>query len=318
VQALLPETQESDEKANLYGLLGSSLDQQGKTVEAIDALTKAILLSPESRHLYHTRGVIYARKGDWDEAIRDFDEAIRIDSTDEMSYWCRGKAWAQKGRQDRALVDYANVLRINPDNIDVRMARANIWYARGESDRAVAELKVLDGKLLTKGEDLRARAWSAHERGQFEKAVADWTAAMKIDPKDSRNYYDRGRSFARMERPREALADFDEFIRLKPDAASGYAARVLILTRANENEIRDGRRAVTDAQRACELTKWREPYYLVLLGSAHAEAGNKEDAIRWVTKAVEIVPEGEREEYRATLELFKAGKTIRDMPKKAK
>jgi hypothetical protein len=52
--------------------------------------------------------------------------------------------------------------------------------------------------------------------------------------------------------------------------------------------LRDGKRAITHAKKACELTDYRNPGALETLAAAHAEAGNFKEAVRWQKEAIQI------------------------------
>jgi Flp pilus assembly protein TadD len=50
----------------------------GATQEALDALTEAIQLDPESAEAYSYRGVAYYQLGDYDSALEGYDKAIAL------------------------------------------------------------------------------------------------------------------------------------------------------------------------------------------------------------------------------------------------
>ncbi|MFD0573211.1 tetratricopeptide repeat protein [Kitasatospora gansuensis] len=52
--------------------------------------------------------------------------------------------------------------------------------------------------------------------GRHEDAVADYTSVITVDPNYAEYYFDRGIVLRRTGRSVEALADFDEAIRLSP------------------------------------------------------------------------------------------------------
>ena len=135
-------------------------------------------------------------------------------------------------------------------------------------------------------------------------------------PADSALYDARG--FARhMHTPRleaEALADYDEAVRLDPRNHHALNNRAYLLATTLDDAVRDGRRAVADATLACELTGYAKPGYLDTLAVACAEAGDFENAIRWQEKSLEDAA-FEREwgeNARAQLRLFRQRKPYRE------
>jgi serine/threonine-protein kinase len=115
---------------------------------------------------------------------------------------------------------------------------------------------------------------------EYDKAIADYTEAIKLDPKDARVY--------------ERLA--------------------WVLATVPKDELRDGKKAMDYARKACELTDWKNPDYLATLSAAFAESGDFKEAIKWQMKALEA-PELEQDkgdEYRQRLKMFEEGKPYRE------
>src|SRR5262249_12433897 len=69
------------------------------------------------------------------------------------------------------------------------------------------------------------RGWAAYERGAYDEAVTEYTAALGVDPKLAWAYNGRGSALGMKGQPGEALADFTEAIRLAPRVADFYANR---------------------------------------------------------------------------------------------
>lgn len=109
----------------------------------------------------------------------------------------------------------------------------------------------------------------------------------------------------------DALADFDKAIEVLPDAHFPYLYRAAFLRECEDLSLRNVERAIQDATRACELTEWKDRECLAALAACHAEAGDFAKAVEWQAKAVEAAPGDWKVMYEVDLELFRAGKTLR-------
>ena len=74
-----------------------------------------------------------------------------------------------------------------------------------------------------------------------------------------------------------------------------------------EASERNAAEAVRLATLVCEITESKNRLYVATLAAAHAEAGDFDKAVEWQTKAVELVEEEEKADYRSRLKLYKSG-----------
>src|SRR5262249_32526764 len=87
---------------------------------------------------------------------------------------------------------------------------------------------------------------------------------------------------------RRALAIYDELARPYPDLVEAHSRSAWIRATSPDAQYRDGKLAVASANRACELTSWRDPGELEVLAAACAEAGDFASAVRWQQKVLAL------------------------------
>jgi tetratricopeptide (TPR) repeat protein len=159
----------------------------------------------------------------------------------------------------------------------------------------------------------RANAWLARDR--FDLAFRDYDEAIRLDPANSTYFDSRGFAFHMHNRQEEkALADYGEAIRLDPSNHHAMNNRAYLLATTLADRFRNGWKALEDATKACEMTKWRNAGYLDTLACAYAEVGDFEQAIKWELKALED-PVFEKEwgqNARKQVKLFRQGKPYRE------
>ena len=88
-----------------------------------------------------------------------------------------------------------------------------------------------------------------------------------------------------------------------------------LLSTAPDAKVRDGKRALEAAKKACELTEYKNGGYLDTLAAAYAEAGDFEKAVEWQDKALKAgdIPVKDLDGARKRLELFKQKKPYREV-----
>ena len=122
----------------------------------------------------------------------------------------------------------------------------------------------------------------------------------------------------------KAIADYDEAIRLDPKNPAPWNNKAWIAATCLKAKYRDGKRAVHDALRACELSSWKEWKTIDTLAAAYAEVGDFGNAIKWEEKAIEMTEKHTNATERLTLlpgersrlALFKAHKPYHEESQK--
>ena len=71
-------------------------------------------------------------------------------------------------------------------------------------------------------------------KGEYDKAIAHYSEALRLNPKDADAYYNRGIAWERRGEYDKAIADYSEAIRLNPNYADAYYNRGIAWERRGE------------------------------------------------------------------------------------
>ncbi|KAJ6833790.1 FAM10 family protein [Iris pallida] len=88
---------------------------EGKMDEAIEHLTEAILLNPNSAIMYGTRATAYVKMKKPNAAIRDANAALEINPDSAKGYKARGMAFAMLGKWAEAAKDLHTASKLDYD-----------------------------------------------------------------------------------------------------------------------------------------------------------------------------------------------------------
>ncbi len=206
----------------------------------------------------------------------------------------------QQGDLDRALEHSEIALRLGADEPMLYRMRASIFLRQGDAGQALTEADAgLAGiAVINANPDHPSGGVIDEDQAEFHSLRS--TALLAL---------------GRIEEGREAQ---EETLRLNPDHIGVLNNLAWLLATVPRDSIRDGKRAVELAAKACELTEWKAVGAIDTLAAAHAEAGNFEEAVKWQKKAIELgAAEGSEEElapFRARLKLFQSAKPYRESP----
>jgi tetratricopeptide (TPR) repeat protein len=191
--------------------------------ESVSHLLEALALDPELPGEHRNRlsdalvyrGIAFYNATQLAEAFADYSSAIELRSD---AYWAiRNRAMISRRwkRFDEALKDCDEAIRVNPTYAVAYYERAWVYIDQRDYQTGVTE--------MTEAIRFKQDAEYYHDRGfcyrrmfRFKEAIADFDEALKLDPKRAWSFYNRGYSYRKMGDYKQALADFEQAVQLNP------------------------------------------------------------------------------------------------------
>jgi tetratricopeptide (TPR) repeat protein len=263
---------------------------------------------------YTDRGFSWWRKKNYESAIVDYNEATRVDPKFRLPHYYRALVRTAQGDRDGALADLEEAIRIDPKYARAYYKRAELWQKKGDFARATSDLKeavrhdlkyadsicmddnarsddvvmacthqvaagALRGRDLAKAFRSRGIAW--RDKGNVDRAIADYNEAIRIDPKWAAAFVSRALARAAKGDKAGTIADYNEAIRVDPKYAAAY------YNRGNERSDNDLDGAIRDYTEAIlNNSKYTNAFF----NRAHAwnVKGDTDRAIADYTEAIRL------------------------------
>ena len=235
---------------------------RGQTV----ARLKQLLIAPwpfelSDNHRYIELGLCRQQTGDFAGAIDVYTNWIAIHPNDAFPYHQRGWCYQQLGNRLQAIADYTRAIELEPTNAFMGLNnRAQNYIAVAEFSKALADID----QALTlvaaycQAHQLEPNHWraSCHTlrgnalRGlkRSEEAIAAFTAAIDLEPKNPKYYGYRGGHYSYSRQFELAVTDYSKAIELAPQDAGLHSNRACCYWSMNQLDL-----ALVDLNRALEL-----------------------------------------------------------------
>src|SRR5262249_50742850 len=148
-----------------------------------------------------------------------FDQAIALDPKAPMYHYNRSSLTVLEKNYAKAIADIDQAIRLAPSDYCFRLQRAQLYNLQGNNDdRMLEDLKVILAQSPQCGLAYSLRGFVRLRKHLPELASADFSEAIRLDPKDSYSRYERGVIYYQKDEYTKALADFDEVVRQAPQS----------------------------------------------------------------------------------------------------
>lgn len=262
------------------------------------------------------------------KALEYLEKAVSFHAPSRGYYWLLANCALlmndkQKEQQLRATAaespvhDAAELFYINRDHLwgSVSKYRGYPEYTFEESYKDHREMLRLDPKYYN-AMFFMADRLQAEKR--YAEALVGWYGCISANKSDPTPLRKCAQALSRLGHFDEAKADYETALELG-------SSRPFVLDRVAFNfatdpsdQIRDGKRAVELAEKACKFTDFDNPEYLDTLAIAYAETGKFDSAVNWSKIAIELgtAKFGQDDfrsvKYREHLEFFRQSKAWRE------
>jgi protein O-mannosyl-transferase len=216
--------------------------------------------------------------GYWQNTVTLFQHAVEVIPNNPSAEFSLGVGLEKQGDAEAAMTHYRNCLRMNPAD---EQAHYNL------------------GRLLRK-------------QGHLNEAAEQYETAIQLNPRDVAALLNLANVRSQLGQQAEAMALFERALQLDRQSVEALNNLAWILATNPDPKLRDGARAVQLAERACNLTGFKQTAIVGTLAAAYAEAGRFTEAVATAEKACALAEKsGETELLKKNQELlglYKEGK----------
>lgn len=219
-----------------YRLRGRAHYALGQYDRAIADYSRLIELNPTDPSAIHNRGVARAVGGDHAGAIADYDAALALDPARPTSLNNRALALVAQGEIERALADYDAALSINNNYASAYANRGAASRIQGLYERAMDDFDRALSLAPNDAETYADRCWTLAERGRdLDVALTNCNTSLAFgDTSHARTA--RGLLHLRRGETDRALEDFDAALRIAADNHTARYGRGVALSQRGQSE----------------------------------------------------------------------------------
>ncbi|HEY1602507.1 MAG TPA: tetratricopeptide repeat protein [Pirellulales bacterium] len=300
------------EDATTHEAKALTLATQTKFDEARASLDRALELAPDSVEILLQRGRVNMLAGKNEAGLADFSEVLRIDRDNVPALLLRAEA-AIPDHLDEAMEDLNKALDLRPGMVPALRQRAALLAHAHKYLAAVGDLE-LARKLEPDDQaaSLQLAAVYAAD-GKMERSMQLYGEILQADPKNWQAFRGRGDLYLTSGKQREAISDFEQALALKGDDSGVLNNLAWVLATSPDASLRDGKRAVDLAKKACEETEYKQAHILSTLAAGYAEIGDFSSAVEWSKKALDLGDDVQKADLSKELESYEASKPWREL-----
>ncbi|NJL12112.1 MAG: tetratricopeptide repeat protein [Microscillaceae bacterium] len=187
---------------------------------ALESFNRAITMAPQDAEPFASRGALYFALKKYREALADLSKAIHLHPGMAAAHYTRGLVYEGLGQIDKACEDWRQAASLSHPQACMKIekycgTRNTAPEARNEATLGAAMMQ----NPLT-ADDFLKRGEQKMELRNYQGAILDFEAALKINRQLAKAYFGKGTAYFAMSDPETACQDWHQALELgyKPAA----------------------------------------------------------------------------------------------------
>jgi tetratricopeptide (TPR) repeat protein len=206
----------ADAKSHVsYGL---ALEQAGENDRALEQFQTALQIDPKIDKAHYGLSRVYLAQSKLSDAVAELEQAIRDDPRNGELYSDYGNILENMGRHDEATQQFQKALQLSPKSGKVHYMYAMDLVQNRKLDEAMSEFRTALAHDPKHPEAHFHLGRALYLKGDLEGARAQYEETARLDP-NAPVHNSLGVVYMRLGQMSQAIAEFKEALRLRPDDA---------------------------------------------------------------------------------------------------
>ena len=200
----------------------------------------------------------------YDREFRSFQQALSLAPREEQPHEEMGSYYLTQKKYDQAIQEFQEAIRLTEGDDHPRLELGLAYQLKGDPQKAQQIFEEVLGKTPKTAEGKKLLAAN-------HVLLADLDAKQKL-------YGD-------------AINNYQQALRLEPDFAEAHNNLAWLYATCDDQKFRDPKAALDHAQRAVDLTQWKEGESIDTLAEAYFVNGDYQQAVEVQKKALALEPD---------------------------
>jgi tetratricopeptide (TPR) repeat protein len=199
-------------------ILGRILQMQGQVRDSLEMYLKAAVLDPSDADPIFFAGHVYIEVGKFAEAIAQFQRVLKVNPRYPRAHASLGRAYLKQNQFKEALNQSKLERDLNPEMAEAYILAAESFYGLGQYSNCSSEYQMAVRKRAQGASILVRMARCTRLSGSSEGAQSILRQAQALESGNPEIYKEQAAIFHQAGRADEAVAAYDTYLRLVPNA----------------------------------------------------------------------------------------------------